>query len=577
MIVSLLASMLLIGTGMAQYTPGATAVFKVKFSDGTTFKNHTAPTPYDVGSKFNATVEIQDVSLMTGFTVTMGWNAVFLQWTGNKWNSAWLKGLIDAGEWTSPLGTIKNDWEIPQVPNLGGVDGFASSALGAQYNKTGTFELFTLEFQVMNYGGCGLYISKTWEPAYPGNQKEQLLHLFVPWSPSGWGTPTTPMGETEPYDVVWAAPGYLGISNLLLIVMPPPPRAPEATKSVAPPFPKVGETLTVTVTQVKPGFNGLALCPITQVTIDWDDGSPTESGAPSGDPLSIAFTHNYSVKGTYYLKAYCFAANMPLALAWHNLTNVVNVIEVPKTGIDVYQVRPEGNEGEGPDVPGRPYDPQALVTLEAFVFYGGDAVQAKIVAFEVTVGLECILYRTDYTDENGIASIQFRIPNLCWEYGGPDELFGKWDVFVDVDIAQVKYNDTMQFDVGYIITLSNMVSVKSCTEPTAEEMFKKAEYVSFNVTITNIDWKYISAVIILVVYDENQVPIGQEIIQQSVANGEFCSPYVTTICISLLIPKYAYVGAGTGYINAFTAIPSECGLPWCPEVSDSFLIQKAAP
>jgi len=49
----------------------------------------------------------------------------------------------------------------------------------------------------------------------------------------------------------------------------------------------------------------------------------------------------------------------------------------------------------------------------------------------------------------------------------------------------------------------------------------------------------------------------------------------THVQVDLLIPKWAYVGVATAYLNAYTEIPMECGLPYCPETFHVFAIQKA--
>ena len=42
----------------------------------------------------------------------------------------------------------------------------------------------------------------------------------------------------------------------------------------------------------------------------------------------------------------------------------------------------------------------------------------------------------------------------------------------------------------------------------------------------------------------------------------------------LQIPKWAYVGIGTVYTNAFADLPQICGTPYCPEISTTFMITK---
>jgi len=600
-IASLLASILLIGIGTAQYNKAIDwPKIAVKLPNGTQDMNVSAAPPYDIGDKFNITIEIQNVTEMSAYGITILWNSTYMNmtnwwplWAPPNWGSA----LI--AFWTNDLRTVAGPWFGLVPPRIGAFVDLSQTAFGAQYNKTGTFALCKIEFRINTYGPHGFYIWK--DPAnypdynyYPGTvpvywelQQEgafpEAIHL--PYC----NVMIAPYADLTEYNVRWSKNPYFApethysgrVSSAMLWIHPPAPYPPVATKTHSPAFPFVDDIVTFTITQTKAGFDGATTRPISSVTIDYGDLSPTNTSAFT--PPSIKFYHAYTAKNTYTVKVYCYAAGMPPSLAWCNLTQPITIYEKALTGIDVYEVRkpiwpgdPGGKSGEGTDLPGRPYDPQSLVVLEAYVFYNGEPVQCKIVSFEVTIPRleQCILYRTDRTgddpddpkDADGIAWIEFRIPELCWEYGGPEFYFGKWLVTVTVEMCEVKYMDTMEFDMGYILTLSNMVSVG--------ETFKKCEYVTFDVKVTNIDWLIVPATIILVVYDDNEVPIGQEVVGIDVPAGAFCNPKTITVRLALHIPKYAYVGTERpiGYINLFTALPSECGLAYCPEVSDRFVI-----
>ena len=197
MIASLLASAALIGTVYGWgYTPGAAAKFKIKLPDGSQFMNVTPPTPYDIGSKFNITVEVQSVTAMSAFGVTVVWNSTFCQFTGNYWMSPVMFAELLAGRWTSSfLGFWSNDTAPATVPNVGVFDGYGQTALYPN-SLTGTYELVILEFQVMSYGPSGFYLLKDKGPL-------ETAYAALGLTPSGWMTATTPYGESEPYDVVW--------------------------------------------------------------------------------------------------------------------------------------------------------------------------------------------------------------------------------------------------------------------------------------------------------------------------------------------------------------------------------------
>jgi hypothetical protein len=209
------------------------------------------------------------------------------------------------------------------------------------------------------------------------------------------------------------------------------------------------------------------------------------------------------------------------------------------------------------------------------VTYGGAPEPVKIVSFQINVtqaeypslGMQgaCILFMTNETSYYGEAFCSFRIPNI---YPNPLALFGKWTVYVTVSMCQVTYKDNMTFQMGYILTLSNMFPTNSPT--------KRMLPITFNVTITNIDWYSVPTTMILVCYDNNEVPIGQVLLTLSVP-GETPDTLVsvsTTYLITLSsIPWSAYVGTSMGYINLFDwGLPALGGLAFCPQASASFLI-----
>jgi hypothetical protein len=382
-------------------------------------------------------------------------------------------------------------------------------------------------------------------------------------------------GASISFTAVKAPSPYQAYNGMVVIPMPSP-KAATASLSVTPTVQFVNNNVTATVTQITPGFNGTSGCPITSVTAYFGDGTSQTAAPVSG---VAKFIHSYSAIGTYTVSAKCYAAHMPsnLAYCWATPNVTVTILAKVVTGIDVVEVRHPlypgdtySFSGNGTGQPGRPYDPQALVELQAYVQYGGSPVQAKIVEFQINISSgpakgQCILFRTNQTDANGYARIFFRIPEICWEYGGPTYYFGKWDIFVAVSMCEITYNDTMEFDVGWILNAST-VSVGATV--------KKCEYVNFTVDVTNIDWVSVPVYIILVVYDNNEVPIGQAILYVSDVPGEtqFCHPVTTTYSLSLHIPKYAYVGSSMGYINLFTGLPALGGLPFCPEASAGFVI-----
>jgi len=253
--------------------------------------------------------------------------------------------------------------------------------------------------------------------------------------------------------------------------------------------------------------------------------------------------------------------------------------------------------GLGPHMNADAYQPQDIVILYALVTYAEDPVQGKLVQFEVHPPNDVEgfpLYRTAITNATGIANITFTIP---WPCDHPERVLGKWFVYQSVEIACVKVNDTEWFEVGWTIWLTDVSvrNAKKCTNATVTFCYKNIaigpfydeaipifnetcsgpifqgfEYIQRGEDPHDAKLVYFTAVI----YDDLGVPIGSYADWLWVPNGVWCHPYVDCTEYLIHIPKWAFVGEGTVYVNAYTGICSECGLPYCPEISTTFPISR---
>lgn len=78
------------------------------------------------------------------------------------------------------------------------------------------------------------------------------------------------------------------------------------------------------------------------------------------------------------------------------------------------------------------------------------------------------------------------------------------------------------------------------------------------------------ATLVVDVYDNCSVSLGQVVLED-----ERIQPGVKVYFVEdLLIPMWACLGVGKVYANAYTALPTLGGVPWCPGVSTNFLIKK---
>jgi len=170
------------------------------------------------------------------------------------------------------------------------------------------------------------------------------------------------------------------------------------------------------------------------------------------------------------------------------------------------------------------------------------------------------------TNADGIANVSFRI---TWPNGYPKEAaFGVWNVGAVVDIAEMTVNDTPSFLVGWIVELIKVETVD--VNNVSRTAFMKNEHMRFRLTVKNIAITDNIATLTLDVYDNLSISFGHVVLVD-----EQLAPGVTVLFIEdLLIPEWASLGDGVVFANAYTALPSLGGVPWCPQVSTKFSIVK---
>jgi len=226
--------------------------------------------------------------------------------------------------------------------------------------------------------------------------------------------------------------------------------------------------------------------------------------------------------------------------------------------IDVYTQK-EPYSGEGPNMPSDAFAPQEQVILYAYVSYDCNPVEGKLVAFEVKDANDTsVTYKTAATNASGVATASFRLASM--------PLFGTWDTTATVEVLQRTISDALTFKVGWIVETVKVETVNEQGE--VETSFVRGEYVRFNLTVQNIAFTSKIATFTIVAYDEQGVPVGQ-----AVLCGWAVSPGASQIfIIGLQLPKWACIGVGSVYANAYTNLPETGGVPYCPETSTVFMI-----
>lgn len=269
---------------------------------------------------------------------------------------------------------------------------------------------------------------------------------------------------------------------------------------------------------------------------------------------------------------------VPPAAEWTHYTvegRYVAPYIIPGPAIDIYTQYDSPFGGQGYHEHSDAFEPQMWVWLYAKVTYGGDRVTNKLVTFEVHNALDqkvTILWNK--TDENGIATVGFRIPQTDYPCGHDPAIFGWWRVIATVSIDEVVVEDEVTFQVGWLI---EVVSVEAVGDP----YLKYVDPMVFHVVIQTISEQPRWGLVTVDAFDTAGYPIAEQYDfsyfnatrVQGDPHGTIPGVYEWTFTAS--IPTWARVGTGTVTAIVLTDWPRNGGTAYCPAISDLFGIKKS--
>lgn len=210
--------------------------------------------------------------------------------------------------------------------------------------------------------------------------------------------------------------------------------------------------------------------------------------------------------------------------------------------------------GVGIRKPSDAFAPQDEITLYALVTYNLDPVQNKTVAFEIKrPDNTTIAVLQAVTDEDGIATVSFRIP---WPCNNPERtIFGVWTVIATCDLAEQVITDTVQFRVGWLLEITKVT--------TAKTDYTKGEHITFMLDAKTISKIVRSALITITVTDDLNVPIGLTYQEIEFGGAELLGEKTWSFTMNCItIPKWAYIGTATAHVCALTDWPANGGTPY---------------
>jgi len=549
--IGILAVLLLIGSFLSFLAVGKVSAYAgtdmyLQFQGYpvTTRERTFGPSPVPIGTVFTVACYVENTTDAYTLYGSLQWNTAVLNLTSH----------YDPGipGWVPHI--YQGDWLAGQATGflIGGVDytlGKASDItygrMGAVPGKTGVGPglFFTVEFTIVGFGDSTIDL--------------YLANILDTLGQSEWPSP----------------PEYNSPHDLTVHVLKPGPTSPtvDFTWGVA----LLHVTFTATGT---PGFDGTNTCPITNYYWDWEgDGIIDLDNGPSPGPVS----HDYPMEGTYTVNCTVYAppgiGADPSYYAYGMNSHIVQT-KAPSLGraIDLYtdDARYPGyvtfftGQYAFPGTQVDSYAPQDIVILYANVTYNLEPVAHKLVTFKVkgpiNVYENISFYRTAFTDNKGIAEINFTIPVPCDHFR--DITFGNWTIEAKVDIVDQWVDDWHWFLVGWIVEKTDLSLGDGVGNWDLVE-FEELETVYFKVTVKNIAMTPRNVTFTAVIYDELNVPIGSMMWVREVPPGDS-----TEYLVTIFIPEWAFVGWGKVYFNCYTKDPWLCGIPYCPENSEDIKI-----
>jgi len=234
--------------------------------------------------------------------------------------------------------------------------------------------------------------------------------------------------------------------------------------------------------------------------------------------------------------------------------------------IDVFTQKISFN-GKGINQSSDAFEPQELVMLYANVTYNEDPIANKLVAFQVNNPANAFqnitIVGVSSTNQSGIAQFSFRIP---WPSENAEQIiFGEWFAIATVDIAQQVVVDTLTFQVGWIIKITNITTLNARLEP--QTRYLRGEVIVFDLTVENIALTLKSATIMIDAQDADSYPI----IHIEMDNLVF-QPGENHVRAYSQIPTAAAIGEATVSAAAYTAPPKISGVLYSPAALSTFEI-----
>lgn len=247
--------------------------------------------------------------------------------------------------------------------------------------------------------------------------------------------------------------------------------------------PPAGITVTCPITFLRNYTNGyylpdLASWPHSEIPSPPWNGSLTaaDMGPPNSGPMSWVANGGYPIPAGFVGVAPDAVYTGPFITPF-----------VPGGYIDLYDQYPYPYGGQGYGQHSDSFSPQQNVTLYAKVTFNGGILVNKLVAFQINdASGQKFTVGQNYTDHNGIATWQYRIPQQIGanysSCGMDPQVFGWWYATATVDIDQNMTSDFMWYQVGWLVQVLRV----DITSPAVVKSTALHQAVNFTSTLNTV-------------------------------------------------------------------------------------------
>lgn len=209
------------------------------------------------------------------------------------------------------------------------------------------------------------------------------------------------------------------------------------------------------------------------------------------------------------------------------------------TGVDIYTQHPDGYNGKGLNMPSDMFWPEKDIIVYACAAYKGWPEQLRDVTFELVdpYGITMGIFH-NRTDQNGMASIKFRLPSEDLEY-----YFGTWTIVGTVNIAGIVYSDILTFKYDYH---ARIWCDKTVTDKTS---YKHQEMINLTIKYGTFSMQLFPAIFLIKAFDESETQFAYVWIENTIGNASYCAYANGSLTLNIYIPKNVAKGEAKLYID----------------------------